>query len=78
VARLGKGKRAVFELRGTALAVSFSARADGDKWAGRGGPALPFFRLLPQIGFARALRRVHANGCLNHSDHIPGHDRAVM
>jgi hypothetical protein len=30
----------VKNLRGSALAVSFAARADGDKWAGRGLPGV--------------------------------------
>jgi hypothetical protein len=57
----------VKNLRGSALAVSFAARAAGDKWAGDGAPSLPF-RVWLRLGFARALCRGHSNGCFNPSN----------
>jgi hypothetical protein len=82
----------VKNLRGSALAVSFAARADGDKWAGRDLPgvalreawaAQPYLfsgccRRLTLLGRCGGSMRVHANGCFKPSNHHPGHDRAVM
>jgi hypothetical protein len=60
----------VKNLRGSALAVSIAARA------GRGGPVLPVFRVLPRIGSARTSWRFGLRG--DHGIFAHGGDAAFV